>query len=276
MRRPQLAQRAARARARADHAIATSRLKAITCTSGTSGTTQKLQNIWGAGRVGILTSQGQTETGQTSYLREKRQFEVTLTDKRGNTSTISRAYQYDKAGNITQINRDLGETQYGYDGLDRLTQAAPDQNLQSLGLPVEQYGYDPVHNRTSSAHQPGPWSYNADNQLTQYPKVQPFEAGAPAIQTQVTYTLQGHTKTESNSQGEKRYGYNAAERLTTFSDKPAGQASAQIEASYRYDPFGQPRHDGWRSHAGHRGDTRPDGCDAGSRTAPAGIASAFC
>ena len=140
MRRPQLAQRAARARARADHAIATSRLKAITCTSGTSGTTQKLQNIWGAGRVGILTSQGQTETGQTSYLREKRQFEVTLTDKRGNTSTISRAYQYDKAGNITQINSDLGETQYGYDGLDRLTQAAPDQNLQSLGLPVEQYG----------------------------------------------------------------------------------------------------------------------------------------
>lgn len=90
------------------------------------------------------------------------------------------------------------------------------------------------------------------------------------------YTAQGHTKTESNSQGEKRYGYNAAERLTTFSDKPAGQASAQIEASYRYDPFGQPRHDGWRSHAGHRGDARPDGCDAGSRTAPAGIASAFC
>ena len=151
----------------------------------------------------------------------------------------SRNYQYDKAGNITQINSDLGETQYGYDGLDRLTQAAPDQNLQSLGLPVEQYGYDPVHNRTSSAHQPGPWSYNADNQLTQYPKVQPFEAGAPAIQTQVTYTLQGHTKTESNSQGEKRYGYNAAERLTAFTSTPAGQATVQIEANYRYDPFGR-------------------------------------
>jgi len=141
--------------------------------------------------------------------------------------------------NITQINSDLGETQYGYDGLDRLTQAAPDQNLQSLGLPVEQYGYDPVHNRISSAHQPGAWSYNADNQLTQYPKVQPFEAGASAIQTQVTYTAQGRTKTETNSQSERTYGYNAAERLTNFTSTLAGQANAQIEANYRYDPFGR-------------------------------------
>ncbi len=151
----------------------------------------------------------------------------------------SRNYQYDKAGNITQINSDLGETKYGYDGLDRLTQAAPDQNLQSLGLPVEQYGYDPVHNRTSSAHQPGAWSYNADNQLTQYPSVKPFEAGAPAVETQVTYTAQGHTKTETNSQSERTYGYNAAERLTNFTSTLAGQANAQIEANYRYDPFGR-------------------------------------
>ncbi|KAF5304315.1 hypothetical protein FQR65_LT08007 [Abscondita terminalis] len=67
------------------------------------------------------------------------------------------------------IDSELGKTDYGYDQLDRLTQAAPDQNLQTLGLPQEQYSYDAVGNRTSSAHQPGVWSYNGDNQLTGYP-----------------------------------------------------------------------------------------------------------
>ena len=58
-----------------------------------------------------------------------------------------KTYQYDLAGNITQIDSDLGSTQYRYDKLSRLTQATPDNNLKSLGLPQEQYGYDPVGNR---------------------------------------------------------------------------------------------------------------------------------
>jgi len=184
-----------------------------------------------------IQSPGATKTITLDALQ--RPISIAVKNSTSNATLASRNYQYDKAGNITQINSDLGETKYGYDGLDRLTQAAPDQNLQSLGLPVEQYGYDPVHNRISSAHQPGAWSYNADNQLTQYPSVKPFEAGAPALETQVTYTPQGHTKTETNSQSERTYGYNAAERLTNFTSTLAGQANAQIEANYRYDPFGR-------------------------------------
>ena len=67
----------------------------------------------------------------------------------------SRIYQYDKSGNIIQIDSDLGKTEYVYDKSDRLTQATPDASLQSLGLPQEQYSYDAVGNRISSAHQPG-------------------------------------------------------------------------------------------------------------------------
>jgi RHS repeat-associated protein len=117
--------------------------------------------------------------------------------------------------------------------LDRLTQASPDNALQSKGLPSESYGYDPVGNRTSSAHQAGAWLYNQDNQLTQYPKTTPFSTAA-ALDTQVSYTPQGHTQEETNSLGTKRYGYNAAERLIQVEQSDTG-----LKASYRYDPFGR-------------------------------------
>ncbi len=151
----------------------------------------------------------------------------------------SRAYQYDAAGDITQINSDLGKTEYGYDKLSRLTQATPDHNLQALGLPAEQYSYDAVHNRTSSQHQAGAWSYNKDNQLTQYPHLTPFKAGEAVVATSVTYNAQGHTQKETSAQGEKSYGYNAAERLTQYSSTLAGQTTVETDAKYRYDPMGR-------------------------------------
>ncbi|MEJ8296770.1 RHS repeat-associated core domain-containing protein [Delftia tsuruhatensis] len=151
----------------------------------------------------------------------------------------SRHYQYDKAGNITQIDSDLGQTQYGYDPLDRLTKAAPDQKLKDLGLPTEQYQYDAVHNRTFSGHQVGQWSYNADNQLTSYPGLRPFDNAVPPTQTQVEYTPQGHTARESSDRGEKNYGYNAAERLISYANKEQGRATPGVEAQYLYDPFGR-------------------------------------
>ena len=69
---------------------------------------------------------------------------------------------YDLAGNITERNTEEGPYTYGYDKLNRLINATPPQSLQTV-LPVETYSYDAVHNRQSSAHQPGCWQYNADN-----------------------------------------------------------------------------------------------------------------
>lgn len=152
----------------------------------------------------------------------------------GSQVLASRQYEYDLAGNISQINSDLGQTRYSHDSLWRLTQVQPDANLQALGLPAEQYGYDPVHNRTSSAHQPGQWSYNQDNQLLQYPQ---RKNNGQSLPTQVQYNAQGHTQQEINSDGNKTYGYNAAERLTRFESTSA--SGARIQAHYQYDPFGR-------------------------------------
>ncbi|WP_158235616.1 RHS repeat-associated core domain-containing protein [Acidovorax sp. 56] len=148
-----------------------------------------------------------------------------------NQTLMSRSYQYDPVGHVTQITSDLGVTRYSYDSLGRLTEAKPDTALQTLGLPQEQYGYDIVHNRTSSAHQPGVWSYNQDNQLTQYPAQQNGQTFATLVQ----YNPQGHTQKETNSQSTKTYQYNAAERLVSFEE--TGSAGS-VQASYRYDPFG--------------------------------------
>ena len=150
-----------------------------------------------------------------------------------------RLYQYDATGNISQIESDLGVTDYGYDKLDRLIQANPSTALQALNLPQEQYSYDPVGNRTVSAHQPGNWTYNADTQLTQYPSLKPFSLGASPVETQVSYSPQGHTQQETNAQGTKDYRYNAAERLIGFTNTLQGQSEPSIEAHYRYDPFGR-------------------------------------
>ena len=115
----------------------------------------------------------------------------------------SRQYKYDSAGDISQITSEIGQTLYIYDQLSRLLKVVPDQHLQALGLPTEGYSYDPSGNRTFSLHQPGSWSYNNNNQLTQYPKLVPFERLAVPLQTQVTYNQQGHVVKEYNSAGER-------------------------------------------------------------------------
>ena len=57
----------------------------------------------------------------------------------------------------------------------------------------------------SSAHQPGCWQYNADNQLIQW--------GQGAEETKLTYTPNGHTETETKGNTTKTYRYNASDRL---------------------------------------------------------------
>ncbi|WP_238946571.1 RHS repeat-associated core domain-containing protein [Vandammella animalimorsus] len=162
----------------------------------------------------------------------------------GNTpqSLLKRSYQYDAVGNITQIDSDQGKTNYAYDRLQRLTHAQPDDALQTLGLPVEQYSYDAAGNRTSSAHQPGSWLYNADNQLTQYPRsINPQLPGSATEQTRLSYTAQGHTESESSPSWQRNYRYNAAERLIeiTQGSTAAVSSGTALTVRYRYDPFGR-------------------------------------
>jgi RHS repeat-associated protein len=182
-----------------------------------------------------IQTPGATKTIAIDALQRPTKIEV----KNAEQTLASRQYQYDPTGNITQIDSDLGQTQYSYDKLDRLTKAAPDQNLQNLNLPLEQYDYDLAGNRTFSLHQRGLWSYNADNQLTQYPQLTPFNLQATPLDTQVSYTAQGHTASETNSQTQKSYSYNAAERLIQYASTPQGQATPSLEVGYRYDPFGR-------------------------------------
>ena len=59
------------------------------------------------------------------------------------------------------------------------------------------------------------------------------------METQVSYTAQGHTQKESNVLESKEYEYNAAERLIRYASTEQGQSGPQIEASYRHDPFGR-------------------------------------
>lgn len=175
-----------------------------------------------------IQTPGATKTQSFDALQRYTGIEV---KNASNQILASRWYQYDAVGNISQIESDLGKTSYGYDNLDRLMQASPDNALQALGLPQEKYSYDAVGNRISSQHQPGMWSYNGDNQLVQYPRVEPFSVAAPA-ETRVNYTPQGHTQKETSSQGERTYGYNAAERLIEVT-----QGSQTMQ--YRYDIMGR-------------------------------------
>jgi len=200
-----------------------------------NGSTVSYQNYNWQVPASIQTP-GTTETLSTDALQRPTLIAV---QNAANQTLASRQYQYDAAGNILQINSDIGQTQYSYDALNRLTRAAPDQSLQATGLPVEQYQYDPVGNRTSSLHQGGFWTYNADNELTRYPQLAPFNPQAAPLDTQVTYTAQGDTASETNSQTQNSYGYNAAERLVQYSSTPAGASTPDVQASYRYDPFGR-------------------------------------
>jgi RHS repeat-associated protein len=144
-------------------------------------------------------------------------------------------YQYDVGGNITRRTTEDGEYLYGYDALGRLTEAAPPLGLQQGpgnpdGLPLEQYTYDGVHNRQTSAHQPGPWVYNENNELQSY--------GVDVNQETYEYDANGNTRLQktgdpTNPSRTREFLYNAAERLSEIKDNDA------TIAKYQYDPMGR-------------------------------------
>lgn len=142
-----------------------------------------------------------------------------------NQLLMERDYQYDKVGNVIQIDTEQGDNVYQYDLLDRLTSVMPDKALQQQGLPVEGYSYDAIGNRTGSINQLSDWVYNDKNQLTQWSKDNQL--------TDLTYTANGHIAVEASINQQLAYSYNVADRLTTITK------DGTAIANYQYDPFGR-------------------------------------
>lgn len=144
-------------------------------------------------------------------------------------------YAYDAVGNVTMIETEHGRYSYGYDALDRLTEAdypnGPGNNQISTSFADntfpfadDSFGYDPLGNRTTSQAQPGPWAYNANYELTQSPldRRSYNEAGS---------TIEVRDPTD---QLRHRFIYDEDERPVEVSN-----ASNQPIARYYYDPFGR-------------------------------------
>lgn len=146
------------------------------------------------------------------------------------TNLLTLGYQYDAESSITrktlQLGSDVnGSVDYAYDALDRLTQARPSTSLAGLGLPQEQYGYDAVHNRISSLHQPGEWQYASGNRLTQ--------RGLGTDLVRYDYTATGHIQSATRNGSVTTNIYDATER------RVAVEQDGQLIARYQYDPFGR-------------------------------------
>ena len=140
-------------------------------------------------------------------------------------------WRYDGAGNPVERITGDGTYAYGYDALDRLSDVTPPAALRTPdGLPVEHYTYDSVHNRASSAAQPGAFGYNADNELLAY--------GVGAAEVRQAFDANGHVRevTTGNPQSPASMTqtvYDAAERVSQI------VRDGQIVARYQYDPFGR-------------------------------------
>jgi YD repeat-containing protein len=140
---------------------------------------------------------------------------------------MNHRYDYDATSNITKKTTLDGEYLYGYDELDRLIKATPSPQLQQQ-LPVEAYTYDAVHNRESSVHQPGVWSYNANNELLSW--------GNGADQRTLTYDANGSTIKEEIGvpvTATTDYVYDAQDRLVEV------KKNAVAAAKYAYDAMGR-------------------------------------
>jgi RHS repeat-associated protein len=188
-------------------------------------------NYHASSAVSEVKLPGATQTRAYDRLLRPTQIQLEAGTAGSGQVLLKLAYQYDAASDILSKTTLDGPTAYQYDALSRLTAVTPPEPLQRSqtnpnGLPVENYSYDGVHNRLSSAHQPGPWVYNANHQLLNHGE------GTQAVSRE--YDANGHTRRIRESGAEKRLTYDVAERLTqveTESGTPIG--------SYAYDPFGR-------------------------------------
>jgi len=140
---------------------------------------------------------------------------ITARDPAQNT-LMTRSYQYSPARNITNKGTEHGAYTYQYDELYRLTQAI------NPTISDEEYTYDPIGNRLTSAAVTGSWTYNANNELLGYDDVS-YQHDDNGNMTQKTSGTQV-----------KNYIYDIEDRLVRVED-----GDNNVIATYYYDPFGR-------------------------------------
>ena len=125
-------------------------------------------------------------------------------------------YTYDKVNNVLTKQTEYGPYNYTYDNIYRLTLA------QKPDLSNEQFGYDPVGNRTSSGSENLPYTYDANNQL--------LTIGSDTE----TWDSNGNMATRTISGVTSNFYYDAENRLVSV-----GTSGGTVVAQYYYDPFGR-------------------------------------
>ena len=129
------------------------------------------------------------------------------------------AYTWDETGNITEKATEHGIYHYGYDDIDRLTEA------EYPTFSAEEWTYDPLGNRITDAKTgEEPWQYNDNNELLS------------SVEYSHEYDDNGSLIAEYHPDGTlyRTFDYNAETRLSAVRD-PNGE----LIAEYLYDPFGR-------------------------------------
>jgi large repetitive protein len=137
----------------------------------------------------------------------------------GQNAILNYQYAYDKIDNITSKATEQGNYNYQYDDLYRLVNFdRPSQN-------AENFAYDSVGNRLTSAETTNEWSYNQNNELAGYDGITyEYDANGNLI-----------NKVDSfNPSNMVNYSYDIENRLTEVRN-----SSGSVIATYVYDPFGR-------------------------------------
>ena len=133
------------------------------------------------------------------------------------TQLLLQNYVYSPMGLVLSNQTEHGAYAYTYDLMARLTRA------ENPTGEVDVYTYDAVGNRTSSARQPGVWSYGTNNELLVYGDID------------LEYDGNGNLKRKSYPDGKALvFFYDASDQLVRIEN----EVGAEV-ASYYYDPFGR-------------------------------------
>jgi RHS repeat-associated protein len=166
-----------------------------------------------------LPGGGKVQKNHDGYMRTST---IVNTDSADN-ALLDYRYQYDNKDNITSINilagQTTGETQYGYDAMDRLDHYVGPTTGGAIDL-----GYDAVGNRITDSRSTVNWQYDDRDRLISRDELTYGYDGNGSL-TSITHATDGL---------QKSFIYNLENRLSEIRD-----GAGNLVASYRYDPFGR-------------------------------------